>query len=240
MGYQRPKNGRSLSKAEKLALLAEYLEHCQGLVSLEPSALNLKVPREAFSDLLNHIGEMILRESARLAQTAGPVHDFLKHNPLPPGMAKLLPNEFRSFCLVLNALKQWVAAEQGATDRYLLGGNARNLCREAVQTCLVTGITLGKDAELHHPISKRGHASIEGQLSSGTDDPIEQQLEQLRKAKHQSWVGLRRGCLDLLGKPEASKSAGRASSDRTFARQASVTAKRSYEEILAWLDVRGR
>jgi len=251
MKYKRPKNNTALSKKEKLALLAEYITYYQQVVSREPAALNRKVPREAFSDLLGEIGAIILRESPRLARRPGPVREFLEANPLPPQVARLLSDEFRGFCLALNALKQWVAAEQAAADRYLLGGSARKLCRETVKTCLVAGMALGKDAELHHPIrdgrppifiSKAGHASIEGQISmqGNGGDLIDQALEPLKKAKHQSWAGLRRGCLDLLGNPITYGSQSRAGNDRTFARQAADAANVSYSEILAWLDARHR
>lgn len=38
-----------------------------------------------------------------------------------------------------NALKQWVAAESAATDRYLLGGTARKQCRKMADHCLGSG-----------------------------------------------------------------------------------------------------
>ena len=59
-------------------------------------------------------------ESRRMGESAGSVREFLNTNPLPPATAPLLTDEFRTFCLALNALKQWVAAEQAATDRYLV------------------------------------------------------------------------------------------------------------------------
>ena len=155
-----------------------------------PTILNRKIPREAFADVVDRLGDMLLAESAKLVQEAGPVQDFLIANPLPPAMAARLPVDFRVFCLALNALKQWVVAEQGATDRYMLGGSARDLCREAARSGLVIGEPLAQDVELHHPVrdgrpplplSKKGHASIEGQLSSVGDDPIGQALLPLRR-----------------------------------------------------------
>jgi hypothetical protein len=122
---------------------------------------------------LNRIGELLLTESAKLAASKGPIRAFLDGNSLPPSMEKSLPDDFRVFCLALNSLKQWTSAEQAATDRYLLGGSARILCREAVKTCLVTGSALDKYSELHHPLrdgrppillSKKGHCSLEDQL----------------------------------------------------------------------------
>ena len=83
---------------------------------------------------------------------------------------ELLPDDFRVFSLLLNALKQWVSAESQSTDRYLLGGTARATCREAVNKWIVTGEELGENSELHHPLrdgrppillSKKGHNLVE-------------------------------------------------------------------------------
>lgn len=180
-----------------------------------------------------------------MAASTGAVREFLDANPLSPTMSPLLPDEFRTFCLVLNALKQWVAAEQSATDRYLLGGVARQVCREATDKCLVTGETIGPDAELHHPlrdgrppilISKKGHASIEGQLSSTSDDPFEQAVLAIRRERNGSWAQLRRGCLDLLGTPTSSTTRASTANARAFARKVSKSTSVTYAEILAWLD----
>jgi len=158
-------------------LLKDYIQHYRQLTAIDTTVLNRKVPREAFGDLLDRLGEMLLAESLKLTEPAGPIYSFLDSNPLPPAMAKHLPAHFRVFCLALNSLKQWVAAEQSATDRYLLGGTARDLCRETAETCLVTGGPLGQGSELHHPVrdgrppiplSKKGHASIEGQVQKNT------------------------------------------------------------------------
>lgn len=163
-------------------------------------------------------------------------------------MAALLPGEFRAFCLALNAVKQWVAKEQAATDRYLLGGVARALCREAGKTCLVTGEVLGPDAELHHPVrdgrppialSKRGHASIDGQVATVGRDRIGRAIIATRGEGNRSWAQLRRGCLDLLGKPVPWPSKASAAGARAFARKTSTAAKVGYVEILTWLDENG-
>ncbi len=213
MSYQRPTNPNPLSKAEKVELLREYSEYYRSLATTDQSALNRKVPRDAFADLLDRIGKLLIDESKQMASSPGTVREFLDANPLPPEMTSLLPDEFRTFCLALNALKQWVGAEQSATDRYLLGGVARQSCREATSNCLVTGETLGPDAELHHPLrdgrppillSKTGHSSIEGQLSSMSDDPFERAVLSIRRERNGSWAQLRRGCLDLLGTPSTS------------------------------------
>lgn len=229
LGYQRPGNTRILSKAEKIALLRGYTAYYQEVAATDPGALNRKAPREAFANLLDRIGEIIIEESEKLEKSPGPIREFLEANPLPEAMAPLLPGAFRTFCLALNALKQWVAAEQASTDRYLLGGTARQVCREAVDVCLLTGDSLGADAELHHPVrdgrppillSKKGHARIEKQISSTGDDPFERALVSLRHESNRSWASLRRGCLDLLGSPIPGGSKASAAGARSFARKA--------------------
>ena len=175
MAYERPKNKSPLSVKEKRVLLEQYFEHYRALYEKSPNVLNSKLARSAFDDLLNELGEMLLARSQSLASDEGPVKDFLNNNELPPAIANRLPPEFRVFCLALNAIKQWVAAEQSATDRYLLGGTSRELCRAVADRCLVSGGILGPDCELHHPVrdgrpaiplSKHGHGSIEGQTTA--------------------------------------------------------------------------
>ena len=248
MAYARPTNRLKLSRAQKLDLIKNYVEYYRRLIATDRSVLNQKVPRGAFADLLDRLGETLLTESAKLAEATGPIRTFLDANPLPPAMAKSLPDDFRVFCLALNSLKQWVAAEQAATDRYLLGGAARELCREAVKTCLVTDSALGHDSEFHHPVrdgrppillSKKGHASIEGQLASVGDDPIGRALWELRREGHRSWAQLRRGCLDLLGHPVPWPSKASAAGARVFAKKAAEAAGVGCEQILEWLDNKG-
>jgi hypothetical protein len=245
VAYSRPTNKQKLSKQEKLDLLKEYAEHYRHLIATDRKALNRKVPRESFSDLIDMLGEMLLTQSAKLAVKEGPVRKFLNDNPLPQSMKKKLPDEFRAFCLALNSLKQWVAAEQAATDRFLLGGKARDLCREAVKTCLVTNIALGQDIELHHPVrdgrpaialSKKGHDEIEGQVATVRNDPIGKALCALRSEKNHSWAQLRRGCLDQLGKPEPWPSKASAAGARAFAKKSAAAAGLGYEQILEWLN----
>src|SRR5882672_7740994 len=245
MSYTRLTNPSPLSKSEKINLLREYSEHYRGLADTDKAALNRKVPREVFAELLDTIGTLLLDESRRMGESAGPVREFLNTNPLPPAMAPLLTDEFRTFCLALNALKQWVAAEQAATDRYLLGGVARQVCREAIVECLVTGDTLGPDAELHHPLrdgrppillSKTGHALIEGQAASGSEDPFERSVVSIRRERNGSWAQLRRGCLDLIGQTTKSTTKSSVANARAFARKVSSMTNTSYAEILAWLD----
>jgi hypothetical protein len=244
MSSKRPINESPLSKADKLDLLKEYIENYRGL-GANREVLNRKVPRGAFDELLNSLGETLQAKSAELASTVGPVRTFLDDNKLTPAIAKRLKDDFRVFCLALNALKQWVAAEQAATDRYLLGGNARELCRAASNRCLVTNEALGTDCELHHPVrdgrppvplSKRGHAEIERQLPLEGDDAIGQALLPLRRKSNQSWAHLRSGCLDLLGEPVTWTSKSTKASAQTFARKAQAATNIGYEQIIDWMD----
>ena len=249
MPYERPVNTSALSKGQKLSLLKEYISHYEREAAIDRSVLNRKVPRGAFSGLLERIGQLLLQESKSGAVEPGPVCDFLDATPLPSSMDGLLPRDFRVYCLALNALKQWVSAEQAATDRFLLGGTARELCRSATSKCIITGEPLGSVIELHHPVrdgrpplplSKHGHDTLEGQLSAGPEDPVEASLIGLKREGNRSWAMLRRGCLDLLGKPQPATSQAAASNARTFARKAVDVSSLSYDQLLAWLDGKGR
>jgi hypothetical protein len=203
------------------------------------------VSREAFSELIGKVGAVLTETSDALAVSPGLVREFLDANPVPGKMAAFLPDSHRAFCLGLNALKQWVVAEQAAMDRYLLGAQARDLCREAFDHCLVTGEEFSGDVELHHPIrdgrppiplSKEGHALIEGQAVVASDDPMEQVLVELRRKKNRSWKHLRRGCLDLLGRPEPWESKKSLANARAFAKAASAASGSDYATILAWVE----
>lgn len=246
MAYERPKPESKLSKPERQELLRRYYEEYRASSAEDPARLNRKVPREAFGDLLSEVGELLLDRAAALAITPGPVHEFLKENPVPPSLDGKLPNEFRAFTLALNALKQWVGAEQAATDRYLLGGNARAECRAAADACILSGAQLAEgQVELHHsirdgrppiPVSKAAHAQIEGQASTPQDNSARSVLLALKRQGNRSWVHLRRGCLDLLGEAVEHSTPNVASSSRTFARAAAAATGMTYRELITWLD----
>ena len=85
MAYQRPTNGSPLSKSEKLALLEEYIEHYRQLAATDPTVLNRKVPREAFREIVDRLGEMLLAESVKLAGVAGAGAGFLECQPFAAG-----------------------------------------------------------------------------------------------------------------------------------------------------------
>ncbi len=167
--------------------------------------LSVKIPRNVFASVLDEIGGFILQQADLLLKENRDVQEFLQNNPLPAHMSELLPDDFRVFSLLLNALKQWVAAESAATDRFLLGGMARETCRNVVTHCIVTGEKLGEGAELHHPIrdgrppiylSKEGHHFVDRASSDDGDDedPLWKQIKTLRSQKNQSWKQLREGC----------------------------------------------
>src|SRR5581483_10027767 len=139
MPFQHPRPSRIPSKEERAALLASYIDHYREAAKVDLESLNRKIPREAFDDVLDRVGCLLLESATAAAGSQGLVRDFLDANPLPKPLEGLLPDEFRVFCLMLNALKQWLAAEQAATDRYLLGSKAREECRAATTTCAVTG-----------------------------------------------------------------------------------------------------
>ncbi|MBN9680799.1 MULTISPECIES: hypothetical protein [unclassified Corallococcus] len=249
MAYERPAPESKPSKPERKELLARYYGEYRAQAVEDPSCLNRKVPREAFDALLDQIGALLLEQAAALATTPGPVREFLEQNPLPPSLKGMLPDDFRAFSLTLNALKQWVAAEQAATDRYLLGGNARIECRAAADVCIVSGAPLADGVvELHHPVrdgrppipvSKDGHDQIEEQVSSPHDDSVGSALRELRRQSNRSWVHLRRGCLDLLNEPVEHSTPSVAASSKAFARNAARVTGMSYQEIISWLDDAG-
>ncbi|RKH01132.1 hypothetical protein [Corallococcus carmarthensis] len=246
MAYERPEPREKLNKPQRKEMLERYYGEYRAWASEDPSHLNRKVPREAFDELLNQVGALLLEQATVLATAPGPVRDFLVQNPLPPSLKGKLPEEFRAFTLAMNALKQWVAAEQAATDRYLLGGNARTECRAAADVCMVSGAPLADGVvELHHPVrdgrppipvSKDGHDQIEGQVSAPRDDSVRSVLNELKRQANRSWVHLRRGCLDLMNAPVEHSTPNVAASSRTFARSAAKATGMSYQEIIAWLD----
>ena len=250
MSYKRFKSEVALSKQEKVSLMAEYIIYYQNLIKEKGAdVLNIKIPREVFDKVLDDIGTLINKQAVKMADEDGAVKDFLQDNPLPPHMQKLLPDEFRAFALLLNSLKQWVSAESSATDRFLLGGTAKQTCKAAVEKCIVTGEELGEGAELHHPmrdgrppilLSKKGHNSIEQKKQKISNEDFEDEddlwsvIKQIRTDKHMSWVQLREGCNAII-----TGSLNYRAGAKTFANKAIKQTGLSELEIIAMLDVRG-
>lgn len=247
MPYIRPTPKCRLEKPEKVRIVKAMVEHHRQAFTKDPDSLNRKVPRNAFADLLEDVGVLLLSRSEALARETGPVRSFLDETPLPAELDGLLPPEYRTFCLALNALKQWVAKEQAATDRYLLGGTARETCRAAATTCIVTGKPLaGETAVLHHPLrdgrpplplSEEGHAMIEGQArrEGGGATTVGGKMKAMKKQMNRSWIHLKRGCQDHLGRAVEHSGPKMASNARSFAKTVSVETGLGYEEILDWL-----
>jgi hypothetical protein len=246
MSYIRPKSNHALSPDEKRDLLQEYFDYYREVSKSNPELLNSKLPRSAFDNLLNDIGELILAKAETLTATGNEVSNFLAENPLPEHLEHYLPEQFRVYCLALNALKQWLSAEQAATDRYIFGGTVRTQCRKLSNSCLVSGIPADEcTIELHHPVrdgrppiplAKEVHAEIEGQTSTKTEgDGAMGAIYPIKRAGKRSWVMLKLGCELLMGTASTTKSKNVQSSSKTFARKASEASGLNYQELLEWV-----
>lgn len=243
--YQRPTNPQPVAPGDKAELLKQYFSYYERIANEDAHLLNVKLERSAVEELLNEVGGLLLEKSQALANSPGKVRDFLNANELPDCIRGQLPDEYRAYCLVLNALKQWVAAESAATDRYLLGGTVRNQCRKTADHCVVTKESLNETTvELHHPLrdgrppiplSKAGHDRIEF-APQDTDDPTENALRGIKREGNRSWVMLRRGCLALLGEEIDDATSPVLASSKTFARKASELTELGYRELIEWLD----
>lgn len=247
MTYIRPKNKYNFSPTEKRELLEEYFEFYRTIAREQPDLLNSKLPREAHASFLSEIGAILLRHSETEVQKDGEVAKFLDKNPLPDHLSHLLPKEFRAYCLALNALKQWVSAEQAATDRYIFGGTVRKQCREHTNACLISGIPSNEcTIELHHPVrdgrppiplSKEAHAVIENQGSSADEpDGVMEIVYPIKREGNRSWVMLKLGCELLLGSTETTKSRNVQSSSKTFARKVREATGLDFNQILTWIE----
>ena len=245
--YTRPKGSITLTKVKRQQLLREYLSNYRSIAKENPALLNQKLPCEVFKETLDLLGGVLLQQARDMSVKPGPVRDFLELNKLPPPLASLLPAEFRVFCLALNALKQWVAAEQQATDRFLLGGNARDELRAIAGSCIVTGKSIDGDCELHHPVRDGrppiplchdAHDEIEKQQSRAdlSSDPIFRTISRIRSERNNSWINLRRGCLELLGHKANPSTPAVAAGARTFARKVSTATGLSFDQIIRFLD----
>jgi hypothetical protein len=142
--------------------------------------LNTKLERSLFQPILNEIGYS-LQEYARTVandkEIFKEINEALEKNPVPEVAKEIMTDEFRIFCLSLNALKQWLSAEQASMDRVLLGGEFKSKLKKLVTHCPVNNEELrySKKGQVnyHHPMrdgrfplpmSKHGHDTIEGQL----------------------------------------------------------------------------
>ena len=212
----------------------------------DPVLLNQKLPREASKVLLDIIGNILLEHTKDLAVRPGPVRDFLEQNGLPPSIYRLLPPDYRAFCLMLNALKQWVTKEQQETDAYLLRRKARKELKVIAGSCIVTGKSLNGDCKFHHPVRdgrppipvcSEAHDEIEEQQPKfgKSSDPNLALMAKIVKERNRSWKHLKRGCLDLLGESVTHSSPSMKGDSRSFARKVSGETGLNLQEILALL-----
>ena len=265
MGYVRPKNPMPLSPAEKKELLKTYIEFYEEQAKEDISHLNKKIPREVFEETLYQIGSILLQHSEELSENNDDVKKFLEETPLPSPLDQYLLQNFRVFCLLLNALKQWLSAEQAATDRYLLGGTARALLRSMSDHCMVTGEKIDGHGELHHPVrdgrppiylSKKGHVQVEHQVSTTkpemnaiadtntkpnantntNGEGFSAEIKDFRKKYNRSWAQLRRACKFLLGEPVDFTTPKVKTTALAFAKKVKGLTGWSPAEILAWMD----
>ncbi|GAP16663.1 hypothetical protein LSAC_00519 [Levilinea saccharolytica] len=262
MGYVRPKNPMPLSPAEKKELLKTYIEFYEEQAKEDISRLNKKIPREVFEQTLDQIGTILLQHSAELSENNDDVKKFLKETPLPSPLDEYLPRDFRVFCLLLNALKQWLSAEQAATDRYLLGGTARKQLRPTSGHCMVTGEKIDEHGELHHPVrdgrppiylSKQGHDQVEHLISTtepemnsiadtnanANGEQFLAEIMTIKKKYHHSWAQLRKACDFSVGKPVDFTTPQVKATSLTFARRVKDLTGWSPAEILDWMHENG-
>lgn len=173
--YQDSKENSSERKEFETRIIQSFNDLYQ-----TTGGLKVHVGKSLFEDILNQIG-VILQENAKKI-ISDPIkyselNKILNDNPVPELADDILTPEFRIFCLQLNALKNWLSAEQASTDRVLLGGNYKSKLAKVIQNCLVTNERLNyleKGAiDYHHPmrdgrcaipLSKHGHSLIEGQV----------------------------------------------------------------------------
>lgn len=249
MSYVRYKNENPLSPEEKAVLLRDYIEfYTQIAQTGDPKKLNSKIPRAVFDEIIDFVGSTLVAESKRMTRESPEVRLFLDENPLPAGMESLLPDDFRVFTLMLNAMKQWVVAEAAACDRYLLGGTAKAACRQLASHCMITGEPLDANTELHHPVrdgrppiplSKHGHELIENQIAVGREnvnsdaDDLWLHLKELR-GRNRSWTQLREGCMAILTGSMTCRPAA-----KSFANKVIREVGLNPEEIIKILDEHG-
>lgn len=247
MKYIRPKSDLKLSPEDKRELLIEYFDYYRNVSKSAPQLLNSKLPRSAFDELLNDIGVLILNKASDVLEAKNEITDFLDENALPEHLEGYLPKEFRVYCLALNAVKQWLSAEQAATDRYIFGGTVRSQCKALGDSCLVSGIpAVNCTIELHHPVrdgrppipvAKEEHAKIEGQASGTNEkDKVMEIVYPIKRSGNRSWVMLKLGCELLLGVSSSKKSKNVQSSSKTFARKAKDATGLDYQELLIWIE----
>jgi hypothetical protein len=192
--FQETKENTQERKLFEETIIDQFIEMYK-----TPSNLNVKIPRTVFEGILDDIGFRLREYSKETAQNKdSELHKYLEANPMPKMVDDLMLagetiDEFRIFCLTLNSLKQWLSAEQAATDRFLLGGEVHKKIRKKIKYCIVTGEELKYDengaVDFHHtmrdgrfpiPLTAHGHDKIEFEHQSqnhNVPNEIESQIE---------------------------------------------------------------
>lgn len=181
--YTSPFQEERANTPERRQFEQQVLEDFRSLyVDGQERNLNVKVKREDFNDLLNGIGvqlQSFARQVADRPEEHPKLSAQLKEHPVPVSARGIMTDEFRVFCLALNALKQWLAAEQAAMDRVILGSEYKKKLNRVFTTCVETGERLDfatkgrvnyhhpmRDGRFPIPLSKERHDKIEGQAPS--------------------------------------------------------------------------
>jgi hypothetical protein len=246
--YSRYKASKKLEGDSRRQALAAYVAHYAKIAEAQPELLNQKVPRAAFDSVLHEIGLLMQQRARELATGAGAVRDFLGKNPVPACLGGELTDEVRAFCLLLNALRQWSVGEQLAMDRLLLSGNVRKELKELYTICPVAPDDSDVSAiELHHPLrdgrpplplSKTGHARVEGLMILETGDAAGQKLVDFRKNSPSpiSWKRLRVGCMVLKNEVPEGFETSYLTSAKGWIRRAMKQTALNETQILEFLD----
>jgi hypothetical protein len=243
MAYKGPKPGKSPRPEDEEQLLQEFFDFCEQSYADDPKALSIKLPRTEFAAALNRIEKLIKSEATKLTKDKR-MQAFLKMAALPPGLVPFLPDEVRVYCLLINALKQWVSSQSLATDGIIFGGNLRKRVRASAKQCVVSGETLTYQAvELHHvvrdgrppiPLSHKGHSKVDRQFRPELTDEVGCALAKLRKEKNTSWK-------DVLAaiEHESGFAVGTTSRHTKLGEAVLETTCKSASELLEWAEESG-
>ena len=67
MHFKRPQSNSRIAEEDRQALLKAYFAHYGQMWQQEPAALNRKLPREFFRELLDEIGSKLLSQAREVA-----------------------------------------------------------------------------------------------------------------------------------------------------------------------------
>ena len=138
--------------------------------------------RGAFTELLDRVGTVLIKESAKLAKSEGPVRKFLKANPTSPGngtpysprLSRVLP------CAQRGLSSGWPPSKRPPTATSSAVSHAISVLRWGKRARSQENRS-GANAVLHHPVrdgrppialSKVGHWSIEEQVVANAERQV--------------------------------------------------------------------